>query len=74
MAANILKARTLPEPRGFLNMLVGGQSDEILGFTVFGAEGSELVTVVQAVMIGYSAYTTPQEAPHSRRGADRAPG
>ena len=60
--AGVLKTRTLSEPRGFLKMLIGAQSDEILGFTVFGAEGSELMAAVQTAMIGHLPYTTLREA------------
>ena len=56
--ANILKTRTLSEPRGFLKMLISAESDEILGFTAFGVEGSELMAVVQTAMIGHLPYTT----------------
>jgi pyruvate/2-oxoglutarate dehydrogenase complex dihydrolipoamide dehydrogenase (E3) component len=56
--ANILKTRTLSEPRGFLKILISAQSDEILGFTAFGVEGSELMAVVQTAMIGHVPYTT----------------
>jgi len=56
--ANILKTRTLSEPRGFLKMLLSSDSDEILGFTAFGVEGSELMAVVQTAMIGHLPYTS----------------
>ncbi len=56
--AAILKTRTLSEPRGFLKMLISADSDEILGFTVFGVEGSELMAIVQTAMIGHLPYTT----------------
>jgi pyruvate/2-oxoglutarate dehydrogenase complex dihydrolipoamide dehydrogenase (E3) component len=36
----------------------GADSDEILGFTAFGAEASELMTAVQTAMIGQMPYTT----------------
>ncbi len=55
--ANILKTWTLSEPRGLLKMLLGAASDEILGFTAFGVEGSELMAVVQTAMIGHLPYT-----------------
>ena len=58
---NILKTRTLSEPRGFLKMLVGVESDEILGFIALGVEGSELMAVVQTAMIGHLPYTTLRE-------------
>jgi pyruvate/2-oxoglutarate dehydrogenase complex dihydrolipoamide dehydrogenase (E3) component len=56
--ADILKTRTLSEPRGFLKILIGAESDEILGFTALGVEGSELMAVVQTAMIGHLPYTT----------------
>jgi pyruvate/2-oxoglutarate dehydrogenase complex dihydrolipoamide dehydrogenase (E3) component len=37
------------------------ESDEILGFTAFGVEGSELMPVVQTAMIGHLPYTTLSE-------------
>ncbi len=43
----VLRTRTLSEPRGFMKMLIDRGSDRILGFSVFGAEGSELMAVVQ---------------------------
>ncbi len=56
--AAVLRTRTLSEPRGFMKMLVAADSDEILGFTVFGAEASELMLAVQTAMIGQVPYTT----------------
>jgi pyruvate/2-oxoglutarate dehydrogenase complex dihydrolipoamide dehydrogenase (E3) component len=35
--AAVLRTRTLSEPRGFMKMLLAAGSDEILGFTAFGA-------------------------------------
>jgi pyruvate/2-oxoglutarate dehydrogenase complex dihydrolipoamide dehydrogenase (E3) component len=32
---------TISEPRGFLKALIRAESDEILGFTAFGAEAGE---------------------------------
>ena len=33
-------------------MLIDAQSDRILGFTVLGAEGSEMMAAVQTAMVG----------------------
>jgi pyruvate/2-oxoglutarate dehydrogenase complex dihydrolipoamide dehydrogenase (E3) component len=60
--AAVLRTRTLSEPRGFMKMLIGADSDEILGFTVFGAEGSELMAAVQTAMIGRVPYTALRTA------------
>jgi pyruvate/2-oxoglutarate dehydrogenase complex dihydrolipoamide dehydrogenase (E3) component len=38
-------------------MLIAAQSDEILGFTAFGVEASELMSTMQTAMLGKSPYT-----------------
>jgi pyruvate/2-oxoglutarate dehydrogenase complex dihydrolipoamide dehydrogenase (E3) component len=55
--AKVLRTRTLSEPRGFMKMLIAADSDEILGFTAFGAEASELLAAVQTAMVGKIPYT-----------------
>jgi pyruvate/2-oxoglutarate dehydrogenase complex dihydrolipoamide dehydrogenase (E3) component len=57
----VLRTRTLSETRGFAKALVGAD-DRILGFTVFGAEGSEMMAVVQTAMLGGMPYTTLRDA------------
>jgi pyruvate/2-oxoglutarate dehydrogenase complex dihydrolipoamide dehydrogenase (E3) component len=54
--ANVWRARTLSETRGFMKALIGGD-DRILGFTAFGAEASELMAVAQTAMLGGIPYT-----------------
>ncbi|MEE6261706.1 FAD-dependent oxidoreductase [Plantactinospora sonchi] len=60
--AAVLRTRTLSEPRGFMKMLVAADSDHILGFTVFGAEASEPMAVVQTAMVGGLPYTELRRA------------
>ena len=55
--AAVLRTRTLSEPRGFMKMLIAADSDEILGFTAFGAEASELLAAVQTAMVAKTPYT-----------------
>jgi pyruvate/2-oxoglutarate dehydrogenase complex dihydrolipoamide dehydrogenase (E3) component len=55
--ANVLRTRTVSEARGFLKMLIGANSDDILGFTAFGFEASELMAAVQTAMVGRMPYT-----------------
>ena len=55
--AAVLRTRTVSEPRGFLKMLIAADSDEILGFTAFGVEASELMAAVQVAMIAGMPYT-----------------
>ena len=54
--ANVFRARTLSETRGFIKALIG-DDDQILGFTAFGVEASELMAVVQTAIIGNLPYT-----------------
>jgi pyruvate/2-oxoglutarate dehydrogenase complex dihydrolipoamide dehydrogenase (E3) component len=60
--AEVLRTVTVSEPRGFLKMLIGTSSDEILGFTAFGFEASELLAAVQTAMIGRLPYTLLRDA------------
>ncbi len=60
--AEVLRTTSTSEPRGFLKMLIGKTSDEILGFTAFGFEASELLAAVQTAMIGRLPYTLLRDA------------
>lgn len=60
--AGVLRTRTISESRGFIKMLIDAASDRILGITVFGAEASELMAVVQIAMLGELPYTLLRDA------------
>jgi pyruvate/2-oxoglutarate dehydrogenase complex dihydrolipoamide dehydrogenase (E3) component len=60
--AGVLRTRTVSEPRGFLKMLIGARSDEILGFTAFGVETSELMAAVHTAMVGRMPFTMLRDA------------
>ena len=60
MAAD-LRSRTLSETRGFMKALVA-EDDSILGFTVFGVDGGEIMSAVQIAMIGRLPYTALRDA------------
>jgi pyruvate/2-oxoglutarate dehydrogenase complex dihydrolipoamide dehydrogenase (E3) component len=60
--AAVLRTRTLSEPRGFIKMLIEEAGDQILGFTVFGAEASELMATVQTAMLGGLPFTVLRDA------------
>ena len=60
--AEILRTRTISEPRGLIKMLIAKDSDEIVGFTAFGFEASELMAAVQTAMAGHLPYTTLRDA------------
>jgi pyruvate/2-oxoglutarate dehydrogenase complex dihydrolipoamide dehydrogenase (E3) component len=60
--AGVLRAVALGETRGFVKMLVDAENDRILGFTAFGAEGSEMMAAVQTAMLGGLPYTILRDA------------
>jgi pyruvate/2-oxoglutarate dehydrogenase complex dihydrolipoamide dehydrogenase (E3) component len=60
--AEILRTRTVSEPRGLLKVLVAKNRDEILGFTAFGIEASELMVAIQTAMLGHLPYTVLRDA------------
>lgn len=59
--ASVLRTRTLSETRGFMKALVG-KDDRILGFTVFGVDGGEIMSAVQIAMIAGLPYTALRDA------------
>ena len=59
---HVLRTETTDETRGFMKVLVDARSDEILGFTMFGAEAGEVMAVVQTAMLGRLPYTTLRDA------------
>jgi pyruvate/2-oxoglutarate dehydrogenase complex dihydrolipoamide dehydrogenase (E3) component len=61
MAAD-LRARTLSETRGFMKALIDTKSDRILGFTVFGVDGGEIMGCVQIAIIAGLPYTALRDA------------
>jgi pyruvate/2-oxoglutarate dehydrogenase complex dihydrolipoamide dehydrogenase (E3) component len=60
--ANVLRTHTIAEPRGFMKMLIGKDSDEILGFMALGIEASELMAAVQTAMVGRVPFTMLRDA------------
>jgi len=60
--AEILRTSTISEPRGFIKALVAKDSDEILGFTAFGFEASELMVAMQTAMLGHLPYMVLRDA------------
>jgi pyruvate/2-oxoglutarate dehydrogenase complex dihydrolipoamide dehydrogenase (E3) component len=60
--AAVLRTHTISERRGVMKMLIAADSDEILGFTAFGAEASELLAAIQTAMIARIPYTALHQA------------
>jgi pyruvate/2-oxoglutarate dehydrogenase complex dihydrolipoamide dehydrogenase (E3) component len=57
-----LRTRTLSETRGFMKALIDTTSDRILGFTVFGVDGGEIMGAIQIAMIAGLPYTAVRDA------------
>ncbi|MFC0399351.1 FAD-dependent oxidoreductase [Paraburkholderia rhizosphaerae] len=60
--AAVPRARTNQETDGFMKALVAVDSDEILGFTMLGAQAGEVVSAVQMAMLGKLPYTAVRDA------------
>lgn len=58
----VMRAWTLAETRGFMKAVVAADSDRILGFTMFGAEASEVMAAVQTAMLAGMPYTGLRDA------------
>jgi pyruvate/2-oxoglutarate dehydrogenase complex dihydrolipoamide dehydrogenase (E3) component len=58
----VLRTRTLSEPRGFMKILIDADGDRILGFTAFGVEASEPMSIVQTAMLAELPYTALRDA------------
>jgi pyruvate/2-oxoglutarate dehydrogenase complex dihydrolipoamide dehydrogenase (E3) component len=58
----VLRAHTTGEKQGFMKALVGARDDRILGFTMVGAEASEVLTAVYTAMLAGLSYTVLREA------------
>ena len=57
----VLRSRTLSETRGFLKAVIG-EDDRILGFTMFGPDAGEVMTVVQTAMMADMPFTRLRDA------------
>jgi pyruvate/2-oxoglutarate dehydrogenase complex dihydrolipoamide dehydrogenase (E3) component len=58
----VLRTHTLGEKQGFMKALVAARDDRILGFTMIGAEASEVVAAVQMAMLAGLPYMALRDA------------
>ena len=58
----VLRTRTLSETRGFMKSLIDAHSDQIVGFTAFGPEAGELMSLVQIAILSRMPYTSVRDA------------
>jgi pyruvate/2-oxoglutarate dehydrogenase complex dihydrolipoamide dehydrogenase (E3) component len=60
--SQVARAIEVSETRGFLKVIVDAESGEILGCTMLGIEGGELMSMIQIAMMGKLPYTALKEA------------
>ncbi len=60
--SNVLRTETTGETRGFMKTLVDAQRDDIVGFTMLGADAAEVVAVVQTAMLARLPYPALRDA------------
>ncbi len=54
---SVARALEMDETRGLMKAIVDAETQEILGATVLGVEGGEVMTVLQMAMMGHMKYT-----------------
>jgi pyruvate/2-oxoglutarate dehydrogenase complex dihydrolipoamide dehydrogenase (E3) component len=59
---SVARALEMDEPRGLMKAVVDADTEEILGATVLGIEGGEVMTVIQMAMMGHLKYSVLQAA------------
>jgi pyruvate/2-oxoglutarate dehydrogenase complex dihydrolipoamide dehydrogenase (E3) component len=59
---SVARALEVDESRGLMKAIVDAESDEILGATVLGIEGGEVMSVFQMAMMGRLKYSVLQQA------------
>jgi pyruvate/2-oxoglutarate dehydrogenase complex dihydrolipoamide dehydrogenase (E3) component len=58
----VARALEVDEPRGFMKAVVDAHSKQILGFTILGLEGGELMAMIEIAILGELPYTVLQHA------------
>src|SRR5829696_5082549 len=58
----VSRAVELGETRGFMKAVVDAETDQILGCTVLGIEGGEIMAMIQIAMLGNLPYTALRDA------------
>ena len=59
---SIARALEVDESRGMMKVIVDKKTDQILGCTVLGIEGGEIMSMLQIAMMGKLTYTALKEA------------
>jgi pyruvate/2-oxoglutarate dehydrogenase complex dihydrolipoamide dehydrogenase (E3) component len=59
---SVARAYETGQTRGFMKALVDGETKEILGAAILGAEGGELMSMIEIAMMGKLPYTALRDA------------
>jgi pyruvate/2-oxoglutarate dehydrogenase complex dihydrolipoamide dehydrogenase (E3) component len=60
--SSVARALEVDESRGFMKAIVDADTDQILGATVLGIEGGEVMSMLQLAMMGKIPFTTLRDA------------
>lgn len=60
--AYVARAIEMSETRGFMKAIIDTDSNQILGFTVLGIEGGEIMSMMEIAMMGKLPYTALRDA------------
>jgi pyruvate/2-oxoglutarate dehydrogenase complex dihydrolipoamide dehydrogenase (E3) component len=58
----VIRAIETGETRGFMKVVIDGNSGQILGAAILGSEGGEVMTMIQVAMLGNLRYTAMADA------------
>jgi pyruvate/2-oxoglutarate dehydrogenase complex dihydrolipoamide dehydrogenase (E3) component len=58
--SSVARALEMDESRGFMKAIVDADTNEILGATVFGIEGGEIMAIFEVAIMGKLPYTALQ--------------
>jgi pyruvate/2-oxoglutarate dehydrogenase complex dihydrolipoamide dehydrogenase (E3) component len=60
--SSVLRTEATDEKQGFMKALISASDDRILGFTMIGAEASEVLAAIQTAMLGHVPYPELRDA------------
>lgn len=60
---SVARALETDETRGLMKAVIDGNTNQILGATIFGIAGGEIMSIIQLAMITGTPYTTLRDAP-----------
>ncbi len=61
--SSVARAREIDETKGLMKAIIDKKTEKILGFTMLGSQGGEVMGAVQIAMLGNIPYTTLRDTP-----------